>query len=154
MIVFDAVPFLPRPSVTVAVMVSAPAEFITSVVNDAVVYAFPPITVLYDAIGEPCDVVAFISTLNLDKPFKDVPKPLVSAPTSVTVSEQEGFTDAGIAHDMVLLVVPISVPPLVYVHKTNFVETVVPVVFSVASEIGGVNETLELLVFTAIVPIS
>ena len=93
------------------------------------------------------------TTLNFDKPLIGFPYVLSYPIASVTLTEHVGFTDAGMLHVMVFVAVPIVAPDVwLYVVSVNTMETEVPVVFWLASEIGGVKDTLVLVVFVAIVP--
>ena len=60
--------------------------------------------------------------------------------------EQEGFTLDGIVQVMVFCVVPTCVPELVYVYSVRVTWTVVPVVFSAARPIRGVQAMLVAVV--------
>ena len=71
---------------------------------------------------------------------------------SDTESETVGFTDAGIAQDMVFVFVPMLVSP-VNVSMVNTTLTLVPVVFCAANVKGGVHEMLVLPDFVATVPL-
>ena len=90
----------------------APEDFTVPVVKDPDVYVVPLTFVLYDAIAEPYAIVGDTTTLNFDSPLIGFPY-VVSYPIlSVTVSDTEGLTDAGILQLIVLVFVPIVAPVL------------------------------------------
>jgi hypothetical protein len=136
---------------TVDEIVIGPDDDKTPVVNVAVVYLTLFAVVVYEAIAEPYASVGVTVTLNFERPLTGFPYVSEYPVVSVTATVHVGFTLAGIAQLIVFVFVPRLVFPL-YVVNVKVTETLVPAVFWLASDTGGVKLTEVPVVFVVIVP--